>query len=102
MDLADAHTRALRLLQSGQSRQGVQIVNLGTGAGTTVLEAIQAFESVSGVALNYRLADRRQGDVVAIYADYSRAAHLLEWRPQRDIRDIMKSAWLWERCRVQC
>lgn len=98
-DLANAHTRSLTYLIANKQAHNCEVFNVGIGEGVTVLEAIRAFEKVSGQALNYRIGDRRDGDVVAIYADYSKAAQQLGWQPQRKIEDIMKTAWEWENVR---
>jgi UDP-glucose 4-epimerase len=62
----------------------------------SVLEAINAFEKVSGKKLNYEIGPRRPGDVVAIYANKDRAARLLGWEPRYSLEDMMSSAWKWE------
>ncbi|RME05907.1 MAG: UDP-glucose 4-epimerase GalE, partial [Bacteroidetes bacterium] len=67
----------------------------------TVLEAVNAFEKVTGQKLNYELGPRRPGDVVAIYANKSKAERLLGWQPKRNIEDIMKTAWAWEVARTK-
>jgi UDP-glucose 4-epimerase len=72
------------------------VFNLGTGNGITVLEAINAFEKVSGVKLNYAIGPRRPGDVVAIYANKDKAQRLLGWDTQFTLEDIMSTAWKWE------
>ena len=95
-DLAHAHTLALRYLLEGKATENPALFNLGIGAGLTVLEMIKAFEEASGVALNYELGGRRAGDVVAVYADRSRATNELGWTPTRDVNDIMRTAWAWE------
>lgn len=99
MDLANAHTRALQYLLDNRQERNCEIYNLGIGQGVTVLEAIAAFERVSGQRLNYRIGPRRPGDVIAIYANNDLAARRLGWSPQYDIDDIMRSAWEWERVR---
>lgn len=99
MDLARAHTLALDFLLQRARQVQVEVFNLGSGTGSTVLEVIHAFEKVSGKALSYNLVDRREGDVVAVYADYSKAANMLGWKPQRDIEVIMDSAWKWQLAR---
>jgi UDP-glucose 4-epimerase len=73
-----------------------EIINLGTGNGVTVLEAIKAFEKVSGVKLNYELGPRRPGDVIEIYANNSYAREKLGWEPKQGIDDMMRTAWQWE------
>lgn len=95
-DIAHAHTLALDFLEKGQSKKKTDIFNLGTGDGYTVLEVIHAFEKVSGVKLNYVLGPRRPGDVVAIYANNSKAKEELQWIPQYDLDQMMTSAWQWE------
>ena len=96
MDLARAHTLALQFLENGRNTSLTEVFNLGTGEGVTVLEAIRAFEKVSGKKLNYETGPRRPGDVVAIYANKDRAARLLGWEPRYSLEDMMASAWKWE------
>lgn len=95
-DLAHAHTLALDYLIQTKNLSACEVFNLGSGNGITVLEAIKAFEKVSGVKLNYQLGPRRQGDVVAIYANYDKANSLLGWEPAYSLEDMMKTAWQWE------
>lgn len=97
-DLADAHTKALGLLER-EKGFNLEAFNLGTGRGVTVLEAIRAFESVSRQKLNYRITARRKGDISAIYADSVKAKEVLNWRASRCIEAIMASAWSWEQKR---
>jgi UDP-glucose 4-epimerase len=96
MDLAHAHTLALQYLIKNKNEQQVEVFNLGIGEGVSVLEAIRAFETTTGEHLNYRIGPRREGDVVAIYANYHRAAERLGWQPQYNMEQIMQSAWNWE------
>ena len=96
MDIAHAHTLAFQFMQQGKNVSNVEIFNLGLGEGVTVLEAIKAFEKVSGLPLNYHVGDRRPGDVVKIYADNTRARKLLGWQPKYTIEDMMRTAWQWE------
>jgi UDP-glucose 4-epimerase len=99
MDLANAHTKALQYLLQERNHENCEVFNLGIGEGVSVLEAIRAFERVTGQKLNYTIGDRRPGDVVAVYADYTRAKKYLGWEPERDIEDIMRTAWEWEKRR---
>jgi len=99
MDLANAHTKALEFLLAAKNEQPCEVFNLGSGEGVTVLEAITAFETATGQKLNYRIGPRRPGDVVAIYANYEKAARLLGWKPEQDMEAIMRSAWAWEQVR---
>jgi len=95
-DLAHAHTLALQYLLDNKAPSNCEVFNLGTGNGISVLEAIEAFEKVSGIKLNYEKGPRRPGDVVAIYANKDKAEELLGWVPKYTLEDIMRSAWQWE------
>lgn len=96
MDLANAHTKSLAYLLDHKQDSNCEIYNLGIGDGTTVLEAVRAFEKVTGQSLNYEIGPRRPGDVVAIYSDYNQAKNRLGWSPKRNIEDIMRTAWTFE------
>lgn len=100
MDLANAHTKSLQFLMTGKNENNFEVFNLGIGEGASVLEVIHAFEKVAGKKLNYELGPRRAGDVVAIYSNYKKAAQLLGWEPKRNIEDIMRTAWEWEKKRT--
>lgn len=95
-DIAHAHTLALEYLMAGKNKTTCDVFNLGTGNGVSVLEAIQAFEKVSGVKLNYAIGPRRAGDVVAIYANNESAVKDLGWNIQYNLEDMMRTAWAWE------
>lgn len=95
-DIAHAHTLALQYLIENKNKTNCDVFNLGTGNGVTVLEAIKAFEKVSGRKLNYTVAPRRQGDVIAIYANNNHAVQSLNWQIKYDLEDMMRSAWEWE------
>ena len=96
MDLAEAHSLALAFAAKAPAGS-CEVFNVGSGTGTTVLEAIAAFERSTGVKLPWRIGPRRPGDVVAIYANYDKAARLLGWQPRRSMDDIMRTAWAWAR-----
>lgn len=96
-DLAHAHTLALKYLEEGKNKNNCEIFNLGSGNGVTVLEAIHAFEKISGIVLNYETGPRRAGDVVSVYANNDAAKKLLGWEPRFSLEDIMATAWKWER-----
>jgi len=72
------------------------VFNVGTGTGSSVMEVIQSFERVSGQKLNYRIVGRRPGDIVAAYADTSKAREVLGWEALSTLDDAMRSAWAWE------
>jgi UDP-glucose 4-epimerase len=97
MDLSDAHTNALEFANNDKGETNCEVFNLGIGEGVTVLEAILAFEKVSGMKLNYEIGARRDGDVVAIYAEPTKAFEVLGFTPKYNIEDIMSSAWEWDR-----
>ena len=96
-DIAHAHTLAMDYLSKDKTGGKWEIFNLGTGNGVTVLEAIRAFEKISGMKLNYSLAERREGDVIAVYANNDKAKNLLKWQPAYGLDDMMKTAWQWEK-----
>jgi len=96
-DIAHAHTLAIQYLENAKNEGSCDIFNLGTGLGVTVLEAIATFEEVSGVKLNYEIAPRRSGDVIAIYANNDKAVNKLGWNIKYGIKEMMKTAWDWER-----
>ena len=96
VDLAKAHVVALQRLIESKNDSNYEFFNLGTGTGSTVLEAIQSFERVSGKTLNYKIVDRREGDITAAYAETSKANNVLGWKTQLTLDDAMDSAWKWE------
>ena len=79
-----------------KAKNGCEVFNMGSGTGVSVLELIKAFEKGSGQKLNYVLNNRRPGDVVAIYANNTKAKTVLNWSPKFSTEEMMKSAWLWE------
>jgi UDP-glucose 4-epimerase len=99
MDIANAHVKAVQYLEQKKNKSNTETFNLGIGEGVSVLEAIKAFEKVTGVDLNYRIGNKRAGDVGAVYADNTKATTLLGWQPKYDIDAIMQSAWAWEQKR---
>ncbi|KAF0242581.1 MAG: UDP-glucose 4-epimerase GalE [Sediminibacterium sp.] len=95
-DIAHAHTLAVQYLLNEKNETACDVFNLGTGDGVSVLEAIQTFEKVSGVKLNYEIGPRRAGDVVAIYANNDAAVNKLGWKIKYGITEMMDTAWKWE------
>jgi UDP-glucose 4-epimerase len=95
-DIAHAHTLGLQYLIHKKGELKSEVFNLGSGTGVTVLEAIKAFEKVSGTTLNYVIGPRRPGDVVAIYANNSLARKQLGWQPKFSLEEMMATAWKWE------
>lgn len=96
-DIARAHTLALQYSIKNNQSKSCEIFNLGTGNGITVLEAIKAFEKISGLALNYQIGPRRAGDIVAIYANNDYAVKKLGWEIKYSLEDMMRTAWDWEK-----
>ncbi|MDP2387257.1 MAG: UDP-glucose 4-epimerase GalE [Bacteroidota bacterium] len=95
-DIADAHVLAMKFLIEKRNTQNYDVFNLGTGKGISVLEAISAFEKVSGQKLNYKIGPKRPGDVIAVYSDSKKAETLLGWKCKHDIESMMRTSWLWE------
>ena len=94
-DIAEAHAAGMEWLIDQSETGFAEVVNLGTGNGVSVLEAISSFEKVTGVRLPVNYAARRPGDVPAIYANIDKAHHLLHWRPQYSLDEMMSTAWIW-------
>lgn len=97
VDLAEAHVAALTRLVKGESTTDYEIFNLGTGKGSSVLEVIESFEKVSGSKLPYRIAGRREGDVIQAFANTEKANSVLGWKSKYSLDDALASAWAWER-----
>jgi UDP-glucose 4-epimerase len=97
VDLAKAHVVALQRLLEHKNTSSFEVFNLGTGKGSSVLEAIQSFERVSGEKLKYKIVERREGDVIAAYAETTRANDVLGWKTELTLDDAMSSAWKWEK-----
>ncbi|MGZ4090370.1 MAG: UDP-glucose 4-epimerase GalE [Bacteroidia bacterium] len=95
-DIADAHIQAMDYLVKHKNKNNVSLFNLGTGNGVSVLEVIKSFEKVSGTKLNYKVGPRREGDVVAVYANNNLAKTELGWNPKYSLDDMMLSAWKWQ------
>lgn len=95
-DIANAHTLSVKYLIEGKTSKRCEVFNLGSGNGVTVLEAINTFEKVSGVKLNYVIGPRRSGDVIAIYANNDYAVNELGWKIKYSLEDMMSTAWKWE------
>lgn len=93
MDLADGHLAALRAIQQ---RPGLEVWNLGTGCGVSVLEMLRAFELACGRPLPYRIAPRRSGDIGECWADVAKAARELGWQAKRGVDDMARDAWRWQ------
>lgn len=96
MDLAEAHVAALEYSLNNSSSNSYNTFNLGSGNGNTVLELVKLFEAVSGKALPYSIGPRREGDVVAVWADATKSAEILGWKTKRSLRQALEDAWRWQ------
>ena len=94
VDLAEGHLKALDKLNS---TKGVMIHNLGTGVGYSVLDLVKAFEEANGLTINYKFAPRRPGDVVICYADPAKAKKELGWEAKKDVVDMCRDSWNWQK-----
>ena len=97
VDLAQAHVVAVERMINKIGKKDVEIFNLGTGNGFSVLEVINSFEKVSKEKLNYKIVDRRAGDVEIVYADTTFANDELGWKAKKSLDEMMLSAWNWEK-----
>ncbi|HRE24957.1 MAG TPA: UDP-glucose 4-epimerase GalE, partial [Bacteroidia bacterium] len=96
VDVAKAHVTAVMRLLNKKNKSAYEVFNLGTGKGFSVLELIHAFEKTTGQKLNYTIEGRRAGDVTAVYADTALANTVLGWHTERDLNDMIRTAWNWE------
>ncbi|MDE7468325.1 MAG: GDP-mannose 4,6-dehydratase, partial [Muribaculaceae bacterium] len=96
VDLAKAHVIAVRRLIEEKTLEPVEVFNLGTGNGVSVLELIDTFQTATGVKVPYRIAPRRSGDIIQVWADPTRANQVLGWKAETSLADTMISAWKWQ------
>ncbi len=97
VDLAKAHVAAISRMVENKSEERYEIFNIGTGRGVSVLELVHKFEEVNGLKINYKIAPRRAGDIIAIWADPARANAVLGWRAERSLDETLAAAWRWEK-----
>ncbi|MBE6194771.1 MAG: UDP-glucose 4-epimerase GalE [Rikenellaceae bacterium] len=97
VDLAKAHVAAIKRMIEEKNKERYEIFNVGTGRAVSVLELVTSFERVNNLKLNYKIAPRRSGDVVAIWADTSLANEELGWKAERSLDETLRSAWAWEK-----
>ena len=96
VDLAKAHVKAIDRMLNAKDRKRVEVFNLGTGKGLSVLTLIREFEAATGVKLPYSIVGRREGDIEQVWADPKKANEALGWKAETPIRDVLASAWKWE------
>lgn len=94
VDLAKGHVKALKAIEE---KCGVEVYNLGTGKGYSVLDLVNAFEKANGVKVPYVIAPRRAGDIAACYSDPAKAWKKLGWRAENDIVDMCRDSWRWQK-----
>ncbi len=97
VDLARAHVVAIQRLLDSKNLSKFELYNLGTGRGVSVLELVQTFEKVTQQKVNYRISDRRPGDIEQIWADTTLANQTLGWKAEKDLEETLLSAWNWEK-----
>jgi UDP-glucose 4-epimerase len=96
VDLAKAHVVAVKRMLEKKSKSVVEVFNLGTGRGLSVLEIIETFEKVNGVKIPYKIVGRREGDIEKVWADPSFANNELGWKAVETVEETLRSAWAWE------
>ncbi len=99
VDLAKAHVKAMHRMLDKEDTDAIEIFNLGTGRGLSVLELIESFERSTGVKVPYKIGPRRAGDIEKIWAIPDKANTVLGWKAEMPIDDTMRNAWAWQ-CRL--
>ncbi len=97
VDLAKAHVKAMQRLLANQNKAEVEVFNLGTGKGISVLELVHTFMDATGANLPYKIVGRRTGDIEQVWADSSLAEKELGWTAKTPLADVLLSAWNWEK-----
>lgn len=97
VDLAKAHVKAIDRMLHAKDREQVEVFNLGTGTGLSVLTLIHEFEAATGVKIPYTIVGRREGDIEQVWAAPKKANEVLGWKADTPIRDVLASAWKWEK-----
>ena len=96
VDLAKAHVIAMDRMLQNKSEEKVEIFNLGTGQGVSVLELLHTFEKATGVKVPYKIVGRREGDIEKVWANPAKANKVLGWKAEESLADTLKSAWNWQ------
>lgn len=97
VDLAKAHVVAMKRMIEQKSKTRLEIFNLGTGRGLSVLELLKIFQEVNQVEVPYKIVNRRDGDIEQVWANPDKANNVLGWKAQETVEDTLKSAWAWEK-----
>ena len=96
VDLAKAHVTAMKRMLDGEDTDAIEIFNLGTGRGLSVLELINAFEKSTGVKVPHHIGPRREGDIEKIWAAPAKANEVLGWTAEVPVEETMRNAWAWQ------
>ena len=94
VDLAKGHVAAVKY---ATEHTGCEVFNLGTGVGYSVLDMVKTFAAVNHVAVPYQIVDRRPGDLATCYADPAKSAQILGWRAEKDLSDMCRDSWRWQK-----
>ena len=97
VDLAKAHVKALEVLATHKTSKNFDYFNLGTGTGSSVLEVVKTFEKILGKPLNYKIAPRREGDIITAFADTKKAKEGLGWQTELNLEQALASSWEWQK-----
>ena len=97
VDLAKAHVKAVERMLKNEAAEQVETFNLGTGRGLSVLEIVNAFMDATGVKIPYEIVGRREGDIEKVWANPAKANTVLGWKAETPIKDVLLSAWNWEK-----
>ena len=96
VDLAKAHVCTMTRIMEDKTDEPVEIYNIGTGRGTSVLELINAFEKATGVKLNYQIVGRRAGDIEKVWGNVDKANRVLGWKADTPLEEVLATAWKWQ------
>ena len=96
VDLANAHVKAIKYLNSNKYLFENSKINIGTGIGYSVLDMVKAFERASGKKVSYKIVDRRAGDIASCYANPQKAKEILDWEAKFNLEDMCSSSWKWQ------
>lgn len=97
VDLAKAHVKAVERMLAGTPTEQVEVFNLGTGRGLSVLEIVRGFMEATGVNVPYQIVGRREGDIEKVWANPTKANEVLGWKADTPVKDVLVSAWNWEK-----
>ena len=97
VDLAKAHVAALKKLISSNEETVIDIFNLGTGKGSSVLEVVKSYEKANNVKVPYQICERRAGDITVAYANADKAEKDLHWKAETTLEEALRTTWEWQK-----